>query len=401
MASIWQKVAQRLKRNPVQSSIAQTQGQQSTNQRKRPTLASAYEHVEVVNRCVNLIVDSASQVGFDVKDSLSFTGIASGMRQASLVRCLNNRPNPYMDISTFWRLLLMDFIMDGNAFIYFDGANLYHLPAAEVTIVPDEKGYIHSFKYSNNKTLNVNEVIHIKDNSYKSDIRGQSRLNASLNSILRRETMLDFQESFFNNGAVVGLVVETDQILGKKLRERQELEWQRKYNPKSGSSKPLILDAGMKVKETSNTNFREMMFMENIEGFEDKVAKGLGVPKVLLESGNNANLRPNVELFFSMTVIPLMRKFESAFEAYFAFDIQLTTHNISALAPDMKMEAERITSLVNNGIITGNEGRETLRLEALEDEQMETIRIPANIAGSATGVEGQQGGAPTTDTENN
>lgn len=394
----WQQVMQKL--NPTQSSIARSQGTQSSNQRKAITLASAYEHVETVNRCVNMIVDSCSQVGFDVKDSLPFVGIASGMKHKSLMRCLNHRPNPYMDISTFWRLLIMDFLMDGNAFIYFDGSNLFHLPASEMSIIPDEKGYIHSFKHSENLELKVSEVIHIKDNSFKSVIRGQSRLNSALNSILRRETMLDFQESFFNNGAVVGLVVETDQILGKRLRERQEQEWKNKYNPKTGGQSPLILDAGMKVKETSNTNFREMMFMENIDGFEDKMAKAMGVPTVLLDSGNNANLRPNVELFFSMTIIPLMRKFESAFEAYFAYDIKLTTHNIAALAPDLKLEAERISALVNNGIITGNEGRETLRLEALEDEKMTKIRIPANIAGSGTGVTGQEGGAPAQSTEN-
>lgn len=394
----WHNVIQKL--NPSQSQIAESQGEQQTSQRRIITLASAYEKVETVNRCVNMIVDSASQVSFDIQDTLPFIGIASGMKHKSLLRCLNHRPNPYMDISTFWRLLLMDFIMDGNAFIYFDGANLFHLPANEMTVVPDKKGYINSFKH-NNTTLKVNEVIHIKDNSFKSLIRGDSRLNSALNSILRRETMLDFQEAFFNNGAVVGLVVETDQILGKKLRDRQEKEWMHKYNPRAGNSKPLILDAGMKVKETSNTNFREMMFMENIDGFEDKMAKALGVPKVLIESGNNANLRPNVELFFSMTIIPLMRKFEAAFEAYFAYDIKLTTHNISALAPDLKAEADRISSLVNNGIITGNEGRESLRLEAIEDdENMTKIRIPANIAGSATGVTGQEGGKPTEDTEN-
>lgn len=393
----WKNVRQKL--NPGQSQIAESQGEQSTTQRRIITLASAYDKVETINRCVNMIVDSASQIGFDVQDTLPFVGIASGMKQKSLVRCLNNRPNPFMDISTFWRLVLMDFIMDGNSFIYFDGANLFHLPAAEITVVPDKKGYINSFKH-NTATYKVSEVIHIKDNSFRSLIRGNSRLNSALNSILRRETMLDFQEAFFNNGAVVGLVVETDQILGKKLRERQEKEWMHKYNPRAGNSKPLILDAGMKVKETSNTNFREMMFMENIDGFEDKMAKALGVPTVLLESGNNANLRPNVELFFNMTVLPLMRKFESAFEAYFAYDIKITTHNIAALAPDLKAEADRISSLVNNGIITGNEGRQSLRLEAIEEETMTKIRIPANIAGSATGVTGQEGGKPPQNTEN-
>ena len=159
----------------------------------------------------------------------------------------------------------------------------------------------------------------------------------------------------------------------------------------------LILDAGLKAKSTGSSNFREMSFTESITSLEEKVCYALGIPPILLNSGNNANIKPNLELMFYTTIIPMLRKFEAALELFFAYDIELTTHRVPALKPDMKDEAERISALVNNGIITGNEGRAMMRLVELDDPQMTKIRIPANVAGSATGVSGEEGGAPEGD----
>jgi len=69
---------------------------------------------------------------------------------------------------------------------------------------------------------------------------------------------------------------------------------------------------------------------------------------------------------------------------------------VVALRPDLKAESDRLSSLVNNGIMLGKEARSILRLEPLEDPLLDEIRIPANVAGSATGVSGQEGGKPST-----
>jgi hypothetical protein len=44
--------------------------------------------------------------------------------------------------------------------------------------------------------------------------------------------------------------------------------------------------------------------------------------------------------------------------------------------------------------MTGAEARKKLRLEDLDDPELTSVRIPANVSGSATGVTGQEGGAP-------
>lgn len=174
-----------------------------------------------------------------------------------------------------------------------------------------------------------------------------------------------------------------------------------KFNPKSGGGgRPVILDGGMKAKQQGSSNLREMAFNESIQEMEDKVCVALGVPPILLDSGNNANIKPNIELLFYLTIIPMLRKFVSGMEAFFAFDLELTTHKVPALMPDLTEQAERLSALVNNGIITGNEARLDLRREELDDELMKKIRIPANVAGSGTGVTGQQGGKPPSGDKN-
>jgi len=400
MASIWTAVMEKL--NPIQEEIARDAGTRvSSTQSNLKTVENAYELVEVVNRCVNLLVDNSAMINYDVGSTLSFTAQKTGIRQKTLNTILNERPNPYMDVNTFRRLVLMDFIVDGNAFIHFDGTSLYHVPASLMEIVPDAKTFINSYVYNGVHKYATNEIIFIKDNSVTDVYRGDSRISSTIGSLLTRESMQDFQKAFFTNGAVMGLIIETDEILNKKMKDRQEREWVAKFNPKQGGgAKPLILDNGSKAKSLSNSNFRELAFTESIDNLENKVCTSLGVPPILLDSGNNANIKPNLELMFYTTILPTLRKFEAAYEYFFAYDIELSTHRVPALKPDQKEQSDRLSALVNNGIMTGNEARESLRLKPiLDDPNMSKIRIPANISGSATGVTGQEGGKPASPKE--
>lgn len=393
-----QNILQKL--NPAQRTIALDQGEQPTTQTKLLSVERAVQLIEVVNRCVNLTVDNTAMIDFEVGATLKFTGMVPGMRRDRLELLLNTRPNPYMDISTFRRLSYMDMLVDGNIFWYFDGTSLYHLPATNMVVVPDQTTYVNSYEYNFSTSgegqlvFQPNSIIHIKDNSVSSVYRGDSRITSAMESLYGRENMLNFQSSFFKNGTAMGLIIETEQILSSKMKDRQEREWMVKYNPQRGNGRPVILDAGMKAKQTTTTNFKEMAFLESIEEAERKVCIALGIPPILIDSGNNANIKPNLELWFYTTLIPMMRKVEAALELFFAFDVELTTHRVPALLPDKKAESDRIVSLVNNGLITGNEGRDMLKLEPIKEEIMERIRLPANIAGSTTGVSGQEGGRP-------
>lgn len=376
------------KENPAQERIAQDAGTYVYTD-WTPTFSHAVEDFESVQRAVNLVVSGTASLDYDVKDKV-ITGEVPGMKQKALHQLLNFRPNPYQSAQEFRTHIFTDYIVEGNIFIYFDGLHLYHLPAPNMRVLPDPKTFVAGYEYNGNIKFKPNEIIHIKELSSTSVYRGSSRLMSADRTIKVLGKMHTFQEQFFDNGAIAGIVLETDNTLSQNAKERTIQFWQQKYNVKNGARRPMILDSGLKLKSIGDTNFKDMDFDVSIKTHNEKILMALGVPKVLIDGGNNANISPNLRLFYLETVLPIARKFTSAVERYFGYDIEVVTSSVSALQPDIKDIATYHVSLVNGGILTPNEAREELRYAPKSD--CDDIRVPANIAGSATNPD--QGGAP-------
>lgn len=376
------------KANPAQELIAIDAGYNVSTDSK-VLFSQAFDKLESVNRGTNIIVSAAASLDYDVKEKV-VEGNVVGVRQKTVYNLLNFKPNPYQSTQEFRTHLFTDFILEGNIFIYFDGAYMYHLPASRVTVVPDERTFVKEYLYNNLTKFKPTEIIHIKDISSSSVYRGTSRLMSADRSIQTLYKMQNFQDQFFDNGAIAGIVIETDNTLSQLAKDRTILNWMTKYSVKNGAKRPMILDSGLKLKSIGDTNFKDMDFDVSIKTHGIKVLTALGVPQVLIDGGNNANISPNLRLFYLETVIPIVRRFTSSVEHFFGYDIDVVTSNVSALQPDIKEVASYHSTLVNGGIITPNEAREELRYPKIEGQ--DDIRVPANIAGSAANP--SEGGAP-------
>ena len=348
-----------------------------------------YENIEIVNRGVNMIVDDVAEIPATVVGTLKTSGIVKGVKRSRVELLLNVEPNPFQDVSSFKRALVTDYLLDGNIFIYYDGAHLYHLPADKVRIHGDRDTYIE--KYSYNKTdFSPNEIIHVKDNSFYSIYRGVSRLKPALRTMQLMSNMRQFQDNFFKNGAVPGLVLKSPNTLSEKIKERMVQSWSLRYRPDSGGRRPLILDGGIEIDSYTNTNFKDLDFQDAITKNEAIILKALGIPPIMMDSGNNANIRPNMRLYYLETILPIVKKMNHALCRHFGFMIKEDVSDIAALQPELRDAAAYYTSLVNGGIITINEARDKLGYEEMDGQ--DDIRVPQNIAGSA--VNPSEGGRP-------
>lgn len=390
--------------------------EESSDRKSNPrpnTVVNAYTYDATVNRCVNMLIDSSAEIELDVKDPYKFTPIAmlpNGRRikKADLTELLNTRPNPYQDANTFWRNMWTDFYVFGQMMIYFDGTALYRIPAGNTRVYAAEKtGVVSHFEY-NGVTYQANEVIYVRDNcvttSGGSEISANSRITAALNSIIRKDKVLMFREKFVDKGCIPGVVLESDDLLGRAFKERMREEISVEYNPQTGKylNGVLILDGGLKLRSiNTGENIKNLDFQKDMQGYDHDICVALGVPPILLEGGNNANISPNVKLFYSQSIIPNVRKLESCLELFFGYDIKQLTNDVAALLADKVAERSSIVGLKNNGIISGNEARSELRFEKSTDPVMEEIIQPANVAGSATGLDGEQGGRPSGDSNAN
>lgn len=370
----------REKLNRAQPKIYDESGTQQGSQTKLLTHQQAFKQLDSVNRSVNFLVSAACSLEYDVKDKL-LEGMVSGIRQKQLITLLNQRPNPYQSAYEFKQCLFTDLVLEGNAFIHFDGTFMYHLPAQNVEILTDPKLFIRGYLYQGQIEFKESEVFYFRDVNPQSIYRGASRLDAAQRSINILYSMQDYQENFFDNGAMFGLILTSENTLSQVAKDRTIQYWMQKYNSKLGGRKPLILDSGLQPHKLDQGNFRDMDFDQSIKTHSEKIHTTVGVPTVLLQGGNNANISPNLRLFYLESVLPLVGRFTSALERYFGYDIAPITQQVSALQPELKDLAQYNATLVNGGIITPNEARIELRYPAKTGH--DDLRIPANIAGSA------------------
>lgn len=377
--------------NPAQTDIVDDYGETQQTSTNLYTNQLAYNTIEVVNRGVNLITDSAAEVRLDIGDIMDWFESPTRIRKKKLDQLLNFRPNPYYNADVFKRNIIIDLLLEGDAFIYFDGAHLYNLPASNVEITTDKKTYISKYTYAD-KDFKPNEIIHIKENSGDNVFTGTSRLDAAKKSLVTLTIMKEYQRNFFDNAAVPGLVLTTPNPLSERIKNRLLNQWSARYNPKKGGKRPMILDGEFKVEPLSKYNFNELDFNDSIKRYEETVLKALGVPPILLDSGNNANISPNVKMFYLNTVMPLVTKATQALEMYFGYDLQPDTQKVIGLRPELRDQANFLSTLANAGIMSRNEAREVLRLEAVDNEVGNDLILPANIAGSAQ--DASIGGAP-------
>ena len=76
--------------------------------------------------------------------------------------------------------------------------------------------------------------------------------------------MRNFQDKFFENGAVPGLILKSPNTLSDKIKDRMLVAWQQRYRPDSGGRRPLILDGGIEVDSYTQTNFKDLDFQQAI-----------------------------------------------------------------------------------------------------------------------------------------
>jgi hypothetical protein len=100
-------------------------------------------------------------------------------------------------------------------------------------------------------------------------------------------------------------------------------------------------------------------------------------------------------LYYLETILPILHKTCSALERFFGYEIEPDITGIPALQPELADAASYYATLVNTGIITANEARYQLNYDFKDGH--DDLRIPANIAGSAT--DPSTGGRPSSQSD--
>lgn len=351
----------------------------------------AYTQIEIINRAITMIVNGVVSVPFLVDNK-------------RWDRAINKEPNWHTNREDFYRKILLDYLLEGNAFILIakpetGSIQLEHLPSKSVDIVAHPDNRISHYEYhrvvadafgTTKQTETIafqpDQIIHIKGDSWSNNLRGDSQLLCLDNLIKLYYQMIQFQTRWFQNNAIPGLVFESDNVLSPTIKARLLASWRENYGTlvKGGARSPAVLDGGLKLNAFSYKSFQEMDFEKSIERIQQDMCSALGVPYKLLQAGeNNVQIDSLQKTFWYDTILPLARKFARAFEYASFTKVEVDTEAIPQLKEDIRALSQYATSLVNTGILTPDEARVLLRYEPLNTPETSKIRVPANIAGSA------------------
>jgi HK97 family phage portal protein len=347
--------------------------------------SNTYDAISVISRCVDLIVDTAATIDFKVVQDVGWFDVPAKHNQFEKI--LDN-PSPFFGKFDFYRNVYRDLIFSGNAFPYNLGDQLQLLE--KVSYVGDDTANPFIMSQLGDTKLEENRLVHVRLLPEHSRVYGKSYLTRIDKELDLIATMLSFQKNMFRNGAIPGVILSSDNPLTLKQKERIAEEFLNMYSIIKGQAgKPFIADNNLQV-ETLQHSLKDLQFNEGVEDITKRITAALGVPDVLLTSGNNANILPNYKLFVFNTVYPLVLNFANNLTVHFHKFYRGTTglkvvpnlERLPLLADDQLKISNSIKTLVTTGIITPNEARLRLHYLAHEDSRADDLMFPQNITGA-------------------
>lgn len=360
--------------------------------------------IATVYRCVKLLSESVANLPMQylkLKD-----GIFVGDGRSRLNYLLNVQPDVASNAFDFWRKVVQNILMDGNAYI----VPVYDTVTMELDrLALCERGTV------NHDTINdrydicdlnngvrgrygEDEVIHIKGLTAGDSKRGVSvltyaRLTMSIAATGDRET----QDRFANGGNVRGIVSNDTSIRGfGEYQDKEIAKTATNLDERFRSGERIVSIPGQLHFDQLSMSSTDMQFLESRKFTVREICRFFGVHPsfVFDDTSNNYKSAEQANVaFLSHTLNPLLRSIEVellrklvapalAYKYRFQFDRR------GLYACDLDSKAKNQTARLANGTASVNELRKEENLPPVEGG--DKILVSANLRGiDETGVQPQ------------
>lgn len=326
--------------------------------------------------------------------------------QHPLVKLLNN-PNKYTPRDQFWASLVVDYYLAGDAYIlkarYQDGplegavGELWRLRPDRMKPVPGNMAagepFIKEYVYTVDRTetrIAADDIIHIKARNPLNPYEGM----APVASLLPRVAIDTYQRNFLSTfyergGAGVGAMLNIKGKMSQEMRDDLRNRFKRMF--RAGQYDILVMSAD----DASYTPFgldrglRDALPREINDVTESRIATVLGIPASILgllvgqESSSYANKRQDWQVFWDITMSPLLSNFGSTINMSLTpefgniDEVQFDMSDIRALQEDEDALEERHRKNWIAGIAGFRETRTKLGFDP-EPEGSELFAIPTS-----------------------
>jgi HK97 family phage portal protein len=272
-----------------------------------------------VYACANLIANSFAMIEF-----LPYVQDKDGswvVNEKHPFRKVLQHPNPNMSGVEFRRLLSLSSKLTGNAFIICEPKapsqpqEMWPLMPEKVKVKMDATSFVSGYVYTVNgrtQTLPPERIIHIRESTPNSLQYGQGAMSAVKNAITSDLLADAWNRNFFFNSGRPDAVLESVEPISPDAQKRVLKAWQKMNQGSKNRGKTAVL-SGVKYVEINRLH-KDMEFVNLRKMLREEVLAAFGVPQSMvqvLDQANYSNMEQQTKIFWTQTMIPEIRKFES------------------------------------------------------------------------------------------
>ena len=338
-------------------------------------LSAVYRCVEVITNGVASLPIKLYRVDekgfkYEVKNDLSYI--------------LSKRPNKKMNAYTFYKLMMKDVLMAGNAYalIMRDGKNvvgLQYIPAGLVSPI-DKIDHIEYMVTGIKGTVRQEDMIHILNYS-DNGVIGISVLSHARRVLGIADAGDKSADNFYRSGGCTsGFLKFTGPSTGSQRQEILSAWNQATGGPNNGPNGIAVLPSNVDYTQLS-VDPADAQLLESRKFSVIEICRFFGVsPSMAFDlshaSYNNSEM---AELsFLNDTLRPILTKIELEFEVKLFnrednMDIKFDVNEL--LRTDKKSQAEYLTKMFNLGTMSPNEIRKELDMEPIDGGDIHVAQV--------------------------
>lgn len=298
---------------------------------------------------------------------------------------LNKRPSEKMNAFTFYKLLVKDILMSGNAYALIkrdekgNVVGLNYVPAGLVSPI-DKIDHIEYMVTGMKPTVHQKDIIHLMNYS-ENGVFGVSVLTYARRTLGIADGGEKSAENFYKSGSCTSGFLKFDGPSSGKQREEILSAWnQATGGPNSGPNGIAVLPANVNYTQLS-VDPADAQLLESREFSVIEICRFFGVSpwKCFDLTKSNYNNSEMAELsFLNDTLRPLLTKIELELETKLfpgknKYDIKFDVNEM--LRTDQKSHAEYLTKMFNLGVLSPNEIRRELDMEAIDGGDIHVAQV--------------------------
>lgn len=292
------------------------------------------------------------------------------------------------------KMLIVDMLIEGNGFAYIERDNngkpvsLIYCPRKSVTINYNEntrKLYYQCPKIQKGYIEPIN-MIHLVKNT-EDGIKGRGILSYAHCTLELAKSTEEAAHGYFEGKCHVAGILSTDvQRLTQQQRNDIRTAWSEAHG-KNGSGM-AVLEAGMKYEPVSSNSKDAQLLETRLFNLQD-IARFFNISPVLLGDlthSSYSTIEASLLEFVTHTLYPYITLIENEFTRKLILpsekSLYIDLDDDYIIKSDKSSQAEYLTKLTSNGIITINEARKHLGLNPIEGG--DSLHIPYTNIGQNT-----------------